>query len=341
MKNFKKIFLPVLALIIMALPALAFAQGATTASTSTIADIINTIGEILNLASPVLLTLGVIFFIWGVVQYMIGGDEEAKKKGRNKIIYGIIGLVVIVGMWGLVNIVINTFGLDQTLSVANPTSNVLDTTTQGTGGSTAIKTLGDVINKIGELLKAVAPILIALGVIFFIWGVVQYMIGGDEEAKKKGRDKIIYGIIGLVVIVGMWGLVAIIKTTFGLDGPNTTITNPASVVDTTALSTNGKSCFSTYNVSGSPKLSDLLTYATCMIGTSVIPLLFVLAVASFVWGVVQYVINSDEEAKKAKGRQFMLWGIIALSVMVSIWGLVGILRNTFGIENFVPQVKSQ
>ncbi|OGJ03847.1 hypothetical protein A3G06_01540 [Candidatus Nomurabacteria bacterium RIFCSPLOWO2_12_FULL_46_14] len=79
--------------------------------------------------------------------------------------------------------------------------------------------------KIGELLNAVIPILIALGVVFFIWGVISYVIGSDEEAKKKGRDRMIYGIIGLVVIVGLWGLVRLVTNTFGLDN-KTNITLP-------------------------------------------------------------------------------------------------------------------
>lgn len=84
------------------------------------------------------------------------------------------------------------------------------------------------------------------------------------------------------------------------------------------------------------KIGDLLKYVTCIIANSVIPLIFALAVVIFIWGVVQYVINTDEEAKRAKGRQFMIWGIIALTVMVSVWGLVAILRNTFGIKNVLP-----
>jgi hypothetical protein len=52
------------------------------------------------------------------------------------------------------------------------------------------------------------------------------MISADEEQKTKGRDKIIYGIIGLVVIVGMWGLVNIVTKTFGLDNNNTNIYTP-------------------------------------------------------------------------------------------------------------------
>ncbi len=205
--------------------------------------------------------------------------------------------------------------------------------------SLKINNIGDVICKIGDILNALIPVLVLLGVVYFVWGVISFMIGADEEQKTKGRNKIIYGIIGLVVIVGMWGIVGLVKSSFGLDQANSAIINPANIVDNNLQVANSKNCFSTFQSGG--KLGDLFNYATCIISTSVIPLLFVLATAIFVWGVVQYVINDQEEAKRAKGRSFMIWGIIALTVMVSIWGLVGILRNTFGIDNVLPQVKSK
>ena len=74
-----------------------------------------------------------------------------------------------------------------------------------------------VICKVGSILNTIIPILIVLGVVYFVWGVISYMISADEEQKEKGRDKIIYGIIGLVVIVGMWGLVRIVTSTFNLN----------------------------------------------------------------------------------------------------------------------------
>ena len=49
---------------------------------------------------------------------------------------------------------------------------------------------------------------------------------------------------------------------------------------------------------------------------------------------------ATEEAKKAKGKQFMIWGIVALTVMMGVWGLVGILGATFGTNTTVlPQTK--
>jgi hypothetical protein len=73
-----------------------------------------------------------------------------------------------------------------------------------------------IICRIGDILNTIIPILVILGVVYFIWGVISYVIGNDEEAKKKGRNRMIYGIIGLVVIVAMWGLVSIVNRTFGL-----------------------------------------------------------------------------------------------------------------------------
>ena len=93
---------------------------------------------------------------------------------------------------------------------------------QTTGGtptscqSGTITTIQGLLCKFSEILNAVLPVLIALGVVYFVWGVVTYVIASDEEAKKTGRNRIILGIIGLAVIIGLWGLVAILKNTFGL-----------------------------------------------------------------------------------------------------------------------------
>src|SRR3989338_7648366 len=59
--------------------------------------------------------------------------------------------------------------------------------------------LGNIICQIQLILNKIIPVLITLGVVYFVWGVVHYLIAGGDEAKKKGRDQIIYGIIGLAV----------------------------------------------------------------------------------------------------------------------------------------------
>ena len=57
-----------------------------------------------------------------------------------------------------------------------------------------------------------------------------------------------------------------------------------------------------------------------------------IAVIYFFWGLGQYIIMSESEEKKVAGRDKMIYGIIALFVMVSVWGLVGIVGGTFGVN---------
>lgn len=64
----------------------------------------------------------------------------------------------------------------------------------------------------------------------------------------------------------------------------------------------------------------------------VVPVIFSLAFAAFVWGVVSYFfLRGGEEAKRAEGRLFIMWGLIGLVVLFSVWGFVNILLSTLGI----------
>jgi uncharacterized BrkB/YihY/UPF0761 family membrane protein len=78
-------------------------------------------------------------------------------------------------------------------------------------------TIQGIICKAGEILGVLLPFLVALGVIVFVIGVIQYVIADDEEAKTKGRNRMIYGIIGMAVIMALWGLVRIVTNTFDLN----------------------------------------------------------------------------------------------------------------------------
>ncbi len=82
------------------------------------------------------------------------------------------------------------------------------------------------------------------------------------------------------------------------------------------------------------RLQDILTLANCYISTGFVPIIFTLAFIYFILGVIKYVI-SDSEKDKEKGRNFMIWGIVALFAMVSVWGLVKVIGNTFGISSDV------
>ncbi len=93
----------------LVLPMLAFAQVNNVQSLGqTVIDIINTV------LVPLIFALAFIVIIWGVFQYFIAGgaNDEVREKGKSLMIYGLIGFFVMVSVWGLVGILVNTFNLN-------------------------------------------------------------------------------------------------------------------------------------------------------------------------------------------------------------------------------------
>ncbi|MES2409393.1 MAG: hypothetical protein V4509_03795 [Patescibacteria group bacterium] len=76
-----------------------------------------------------------------------------------------------------------------------------------------------------------------------------------------------------------------------------------------------------------------------------IPVLILVAVITFISGIVSMLGAGDDAEKRAAGRKIMIYGIIILFVMVSIWGFVDILTQsffgkTFGIPNYLPSLQN-
>jgi len=62
------------------------------------------------------------------------------------------------------------------------------------------------------------------------------------------------------------------------------------------------------------------------------PLIVVLigvAVVLFLYGIIKYVSSGDDEAKRKEAKNYIVYGIVVLFVMVSVWGLVNLLAGTF------------
>lgn len=63
-----------------------------------------------------------------------------------------------------------------------------------------------------------------------------------------------------------------------------------------------------------------------------IPIVFTVALLYFLWGLAQYILNAGDAEKQKEARDHMIWGIIALFVMIAVWGLVGVLGRTIGVQ---------
>lgn len=74
----------------------------------------------------ILLAIGaVIIFLWGVAQFVMNaGDSAGREEGRRHILWGLIGLVIIFGAVGLLNIALSTFGIDPILLPGGSSSRI-------------------------------------------------------------------------------------------------------------------------------------------------------------------------------------------------------------------------
>lgn len=68
-----------------------------------------------------------------------------------------------------------------------------------------------------EVLGWLVPILIALAFVWFLYNVFAYMIKTEPDAKEGARKQMIYGIIGLAIMIAVWGLVGVVTSFFGVD----------------------------------------------------------------------------------------------------------------------------
>lgn len=85
-------------------------------------------------------------------------------------------------------------------------------------------------------------------------------------------------------------------------------------------------------LAGAQGLGNLRTLLTS-IGELVelaLPIIVAIALLVFFYGLVKFIFSGAEA--KDEGKNLMIWGIVALFVMVSVWGLVRFIGNAFNIE---------
>ena len=76
------------------------------------------------------------------------------------------------------------------------------------------------------------------------------------------------------------------------------------------------------------KLQQLLKAFGNLIDTAV-PIIFALAVLGFLYGLAVYILGGATNHEK--GKNIMIWGVIALTVMAAVWGLVNFVASSFGL----------
>ena len=76
----------------------------------------------------------------------------------------------------------------------------------------------DFINNANKLIvNPLITLLFALAIVFFLWGVFEFIANQENEEKKtSGKQHMLWGIIGITIMMGVWTILHIILNTFNI-----------------------------------------------------------------------------------------------------------------------------
>jgi hypothetical protein len=78
-----------------------------------------------------------------------------------------------------------------------------------------VVTLMKSINRV--IINPVIFFLFAVAMVYFLWGVAQYFLSPDStEVRAKSKAQMIWGIIGLFIMVAVFGIMQVVVNTFGI-----------------------------------------------------------------------------------------------------------------------------
>ena len=78
--------------------------------------------------------------------------------------------------------------------------------------------LGGLIKELGGVVNYSIGLLLGIALLVFFWGLVRFIfhLGGDEKEVQESRNKMLWGIIALFVMLTIWGIVAFIQGELGI-----------------------------------------------------------------------------------------------------------------------------
>lgn len=65
---------------------------------------------------------------------------------------------------------------------------------------------------------------------------------------------------------------------------------------------------------------------------TMIPFVAALALLFFFYGLAMFILSAGDDGKRDEGKKIMFWGVIALFVMASVWGIIQVLGSLFGVD---------
>lgn len=88
-------------------------------------------------------------------------------------------------------------------------------------------------------------------------------------------------------------------------------------------------------------IKDIIEAIGKFINTSLMPVFVFAAVLYFLWNIAEYITKLDNEKEREAFKKYSVNAILALFIMLSVWGIIAIATNAlFGTQPVVPQFRT-
>jgi hypothetical protein len=102
------------------LSALVFMPMLASAQLSNVESLMRSIGRLVDIALPIVVGIALLGFFWGLAKFIFAaGDEGKRDEGKKVMIWGIVGLFVMVSVWGLVRFIGSALQIQEGANTPN------------------------------------------------------------------------------------------------------------------------------------------------------------------------------------------------------------------------------
>ena len=71
-----------------------------------------------------------------------------------------------------------------------------------------------VFNLVNVIVNPLIQLMFAAALVVFMWGIIEYIRGaGNPESREQGTKHIVWGLVGLFIMVGVYGILNLFKNT--------------------------------------------------------------------------------------------------------------------------------
>ena len=237
--------------------------------------------ELIRLAMGLIGTVAVLFIIIAGFKYLTAsGDEEKLKSAKNAVLYSMLGMGIV--------------------SFAYAIRELVSTLKTNGDGTEAVNNFSTAVNDfITTILSGVQIVTGSIAILFIIVGAYFYLTSaGEEDKAKKGKDSIIFAVVGLIVMVLSRAIVSVF---YAEGGPKDLGGRMVDVAGVKGL------------------INSIISFGTSFVGG--------LAVLMLIYSGFLWITARGEEGEVEKAKKILTYSIIGIAIVVFSYTIVTIIVN--------------